>query len=59
MSQHSQIIQHSDGRSYLVEYLTPKLITAVYTEFGQRLEAERHPEFSKSLSKTIQKEPAA
>ena len=50
MNSYEQIIQHSDGRLYLVEYLESQIITAIYAECGERLEASRHPEFKKSLS---------
>ena len=50
MTPNQQIIQHSDGRLYLVEYIDPYLISAVYAECGQRLCAERHPEFKQSLT---------
>lgn len=54
MTLHEQIIQHSDGKHYFVEWIpTPQgspLILKAYTAYGECLHASEHPELRDSLS---------
>lgn len=49
MTPQETIIQHSDGRLYLVEYLGDGIVIAIYRETGERLDCANHPEIKRTL----------